>query len=293
MAFGVTAPGPLPGAPAGTAGPGRYRTRESYLDAMRDLVAQGNLDIVLTSASNGERLAADGSLDDDVTLAVRANDTTDIWNSRGSNYPTLPVPPVPHRRPGRGPAVLRPGALLGDLQQRPGPRPGHPAGVPRVPDRGRRARGCGTSSRCSTPTRRSAWHAGAGRRLRQRLDRPHAGRGDPGAAAAVPEDGLQRRGRAGRAGRARPVGGGRHPRRLGRHHPGHLRAAAPGRAQRRSGRAVRPQDPARGVPAGPGRPDAAGAARRADARPTRCGPTTRRWPRPRSPRSARSTPTSR
>ena len=93
MAFGVTSPGPVPGAPSGTAGPGRYRTRESYLDAMRDLVAQGNLDIVLTSASNGERLAADGSLDDDVTLAVRANDSTDIWNSRGSNYPTLPSRP--------------------------------------------------------------------------------------------------------------------------------------------------------------------------------------------------------
>jgi hypothetical protein len=60
---------------------------------MRDVVAQGNLDILLTSASNGERLAADGSLDDDVTLAVRANDSTDIWNSRGSNYPTLPSRP--------------------------------------------------------------------------------------------------------------------------------------------------------------------------------------------------------
>ena len=93
MAFGVTSPGPLPGAPAGATGPGRYRTRESYLDAMRDVVAQGNLDILLTSASNGERLAADGSLDDDVTLAVRANDSTDVWNSRGSNYPTLPSRP--------------------------------------------------------------------------------------------------------------------------------------------------------------------------------------------------------
>jgi hypothetical protein len=93
MAFGVTAPGPVPGAPAGTAGPGRYRTRAAYLDAMRALVAQGVLDILLTSASNGERLAADGSLDDDVTLAVRANDTTDIWNSRGGSYPTLPSRP--------------------------------------------------------------------------------------------------------------------------------------------------------------------------------------------------------
>jgi len=96
MAFGVTAPGPVPGGPAGPAGlagPGRYRTRGAYLDAMRALVAQGELDILLTSASNGERLAAEGSLAGEVTLAVRANDTTDIWNTRGGSYPTLPSRP--------------------------------------------------------------------------------------------------------------------------------------------------------------------------------------------------------
>jgi len=94
MAFGVAAPGPvLAGTPVGSVGPGVYRTRAAYLDAMRDVIAQGNLDIMLTSASNGERLAADGSLDDDVTLAVRANDTSDIWNSRGGSYPTLPSRP--------------------------------------------------------------------------------------------------------------------------------------------------------------------------------------------------------
>jgi hypothetical protein len=81
MAFGAAAAGPLAGS-----GPARYRTRAAYLDAMRALVAAGALDILLTSASNGERLAADGSLDDEVTLAVRANDTTDIWNVRGSGY---------------------------------------------------------------------------------------------------------------------------------------------------------------------------------------------------------------
>ena len=88
MAFGVMAPGPVTGAPAGASGPGRYRTRPEYLDHMRALVAQGELDILLTSASNGERLALDGSLDDEITLAVRGNDTTDIWNSRGSSYPS-------------------------------------------------------------------------------------------------------------------------------------------------------------------------------------------------------------
>lgn len=85
MAFGVQAPG--------SAGDGRYRTREAYLDDMRGQVAQGTIDILLTSASNGERLSDDGSLDDAVTLAVRANDTTDIWNHRGGAYTAQPSRP--------------------------------------------------------------------------------------------------------------------------------------------------------------------------------------------------------
>jgi len=89
MAFGLTAAGPVTGAPAG---PGRSRTRGEYLDAMRALVAQGELDIILTSASNGERLAQDGSLGD-MTLAIRANDSTDIWNNRGGRYTAVPSRP--------------------------------------------------------------------------------------------------------------------------------------------------------------------------------------------------------
>jgi hypothetical protein len=84
MAFGLTSAGP--------AGAGRYGTRGDYLDAIRALVAQGELDIILTSASNGERLAQDGSLAD-MTLAVRANDSTDIWNSRGGRYAAAPSRP--------------------------------------------------------------------------------------------------------------------------------------------------------------------------------------------------------
>jgi hypothetical protein len=90
MAFGLTCAGPVSGVPAGadgTAGPGRHRTRRDYLSAMRALVAQDDIDILLTSASNGERLAGDGSVED-ITLAVRANDTTDIWNNRGGRYTT-------------------------------------------------------------------------------------------------------------------------------------------------------------------------------------------------------------
>src|SRR2546429_3896797 len=87
MAFGLTSAGP-----ARATGSGRYRTRGEFLDDMRALVAQGELDIMLTSAANGERLAQDGSLGD-MTLAVRGNDSTDIWNSRGGRYPALPSRP--------------------------------------------------------------------------------------------------------------------------------------------------------------------------------------------------------
>jgi hypothetical protein len=92
MAFGITSAGPVTSAPAGETGPGRYRTRSEYLDAMRALVAQGELDVLLTSASNGERLSEDGSLAD-MTLAIRGNDTTDIWNNRGGGYASLPSRP--------------------------------------------------------------------------------------------------------------------------------------------------------------------------------------------------------
>jgi hypothetical protein len=86
MAFGLTCAGPVNG------GSGRYRSRRDYLGAMRALVAHDELDILLTSASNGERIAGEGSLGA-MTLAVRANDTTDIWNHRGGRYPAAPSRP--------------------------------------------------------------------------------------------------------------------------------------------------------------------------------------------------------
>ena len=46
MAFGLTSAGPT--GPARTAGSGRYRTRGEFLDDMRALLAQGELDIMLT-----------------------------------------------------------------------------------------------------------------------------------------------------------------------------------------------------------------------------------------------------
>ncbi len=93
MAFGVQAAGLRPGAPANATGSGRFRTRPEFLDAMRTLVMHDVLDVLLTSASNGEELSRDGTLDEEVTLAVRANDSTDIWNQRGGAFPTQPSRP--------------------------------------------------------------------------------------------------------------------------------------------------------------------------------------------------------
>jgi hypothetical protein len=96
MAWGAQAPGPAGGRTDGrTARAGQgFRTRPEYLADMAALVQQGEIDILLASASNGERLAQGGILDDgQVTLAVRANDTTDIWFPRGSGYAEHPSRP--------------------------------------------------------------------------------------------------------------------------------------------------------------------------------------------------------
>jgi len=86
MAFGVTAPGPLEG--------GGFKTRRAHLDAMEEIVRAGAVDVMLTSAANGEQLARRGLFaDGGVTLAIRANDTTDIWLPRGATYAGEPSRP--------------------------------------------------------------------------------------------------------------------------------------------------------------------------------------------------------
>ena len=88
MSVGLTAPAPRPGNEIGESGPGVYRTRQEYQGDMRTLIDQGEIDIMLTSASNGEVLAKKPGQLKKVTLAVRGNDTTDIWNVRGGGYLT-------------------------------------------------------------------------------------------------------------------------------------------------------------------------------------------------------------
>jgi hypothetical protein len=93
MAFGLAAPGRSPEHYAGEA---RFRTLAEYRQLMREIVAQGLVDIMLMSASSNEVLSIDERLFDNshVTPAVRANDTTDIWLASGSGrYGSQPSQP--------------------------------------------------------------------------------------------------------------------------------------------------------------------------------------------------------
>jgi DhnA family fructose-bisphosphate aldolase class Ia len=74
---------------AGTEGRGAagFRSRQDYLDDMLQIVRQGEVDILLASASNGEALSERGVFaESGVTLAIRANDTTEIWLGRHAAY---------------------------------------------------------------------------------------------------------------------------------------------------------------------------------------------------------------
>jgi len=85
MAFGLSAPGRSPESHAGEA---RFRTLDEYRQQIREIIAQGLVDIMLTSASSNEVLTINERLFDNsrVTPAVRANDTTDIWLATGTGH---------------------------------------------------------------------------------------------------------------------------------------------------------------------------------------------------------------
>ncbi len=93
MAFGLAAPGLTAG---GTPGQGPFRSIHEYRENIREIVAEGLVDIMLMSASTSEVLAIEEGLFDrsPVTPAARMNDTTDIWLASGSGgygrQPALP-----------------------------------------------------------------------------------------------------------------------------------------------------------------------------------------------------------
>jgi DhnA family fructose-bisphosphate aldolase class Ia len=87
----------------GTAGPeldadgkptGRMRPIKVYRDGMEEMVASGEIDVMLTSLSSAEYLTRRGVYADTaVTPAVRLNDGSDIWHWRGADYKRLPTVP--------------------------------------------------------------------------------------------------------------------------------------------------------------------------------------------------------
>ena len=72
----------------------RFRTRAEFIDSIKAVLEQDIVDVMLTSASNLERLVQSGAFaGTGVKPAIRANDTTDIWVHRGSNHPMHPSKP--------------------------------------------------------------------------------------------------------------------------------------------------------------------------------------------------------
>lgn len=83
MAFGIASPG--------TALNGKVRSINEYRDHIREIVAQGLVDITLMSASTSEILTIQERIFEasNVTPAARANDTTDVHIVRDSQYASV------------------------------------------------------------------------------------------------------------------------------------------------------------------------------------------------------------
>ena len=106
MAFGLAAPGLAAG---GQPGSGPFRSMADFRSHIREIVAEGLVDVMLMSASTSDVLAVEERLfaNSPVTPAVRMNDTTDIWLAAGTGaYPSQPALPfstttIPHAQWGR------------------------------------------------------------------------------------------------------------------------------------------------------------------------------------------------
>lgn len=100
---------------------GRFRSRAEFLAMVKALVAQDVVDLMLTSVSNLELLKREGAFEGSrVGTAVRANDTTDIWNVRHGTYAATASRPfrtatVPHMMHGRSDVRKGTPATLTDL----------------------------------------------------------------------------------------------------------------------------------------------------------------------------------
>ena len=107
LAFGARAPGPRGYLSKRGARPAQfspevwnrdefgYRNLPEFLDIIREVTQQGLVDILLMSAYVTEQLAFKEGLfkNSHVTLAARANDTTDVWAARHGAYTREPSQP--------------------------------------------------------------------------------------------------------------------------------------------------------------------------------------------------------
>jgi hypothetical protein len=92
MAFGMGAPGLSPERHDGEL---RFKTLAEYREQIRQVIRQGIVDIVLTSASTNDLLAVQEGLFENspVTPAARANDASDIHVPRGGKIHSTPSRP--------------------------------------------------------------------------------------------------------------------------------------------------------------------------------------------------------
>ncbi|MDD3586206.1 MAG: hypothetical protein PHQ75_03400 [Thermoguttaceae bacterium] len=93
MAYGLAAPGMSPEQYGSET---KYRTLDELRQQIREIIAQGLVDIMLMSASTNDILSIKEGLfvNSPMTPAIRANDTTDIWLAgRGAIYGTVPSRP--------------------------------------------------------------------------------------------------------------------------------------------------------------------------------------------------------
>src|SRR5208282_999189 len=94
----------------------RLRTRAEFIESIEAVIKQDIVDVMLTSASNLERLVQRNAFaGTGVKPTIRANDATDIWVHRGSNHPKHPSRPfrtVSLSRVRSGTATPNPGAKV-------------------------------------------------------------------------------------------------------------------------------------------------------------------------------------
>ena len=90
MAGGIEAPGPVDPADLSKG----YRTKQVFHDIIGSIIDQGEVDIMLTSASTLDVLSdRKAYANSHVTAAIRANDATDVWKPRYGNLVNEPSRP--------------------------------------------------------------------------------------------------------------------------------------------------------------------------------------------------------